>query len=44
MKKLLLVSALAFGTFAAVSGASALEYPEYPDWAQDANISGDLNT
>ena len=43
MKKLLLVSALVFGTFAAVSGASALEFTGYPQWAQDANISGDLN-
>ncbi len=43
MKNLLLVSALVFGTFAAVSGTLALDYPGYPQWAQDANISGDIN-
>ena len=43
MKKLLIISTIVLGTFAAVGGASALEFTGYPEWAQDANISGDLN-
>jgi len=43
MKQLLMVSVIVLGSLASVSGASALNFSEYPDWAQQAVNSGEMN-